>query len=120
MAPSPARTTRATATPTRRCQRGWTGTTESHVFTPATDRDQDPCGGDAWAADLVGGSFSGNRINIQDLASFVTPVRRLNTSSGDAGFDQRWDLVPGSSFGETINVQDMASLIVVRPPKLGG
>ena len=99
---------------------GWTGTTESHVFTPATDRDQDPCGGDAWAADLVGGSFSGNRINIQDLASFVTPVRRLNTSSGDAGFDQRWDLVPGSSFGETINVQDMASLIVVRPPMFGG
>jgi len=54
------------------------------------------------------------------MASFIAPVRRLNTSSGDAGFDQRWDLVPGSSFGETINVQDMASLIVVRPPKLGG
>jgi len=99
---------------------GYVGTTESHVFTPATGRDQDPCGSDAWAAELVAGSFSSNKVNIEDLASFVAPVRRLNSSSGDAGFDQRWDLAPGSSFGETINVQDMGSLIVVRPSMFGG
>jgi len=99
---------------------GYVGTTESHVFTPAANRDQDPCGSDAWAAELVAGSFSGNKINIGDLASFIAPVRRLNTSSGDAGFDQRWDLVPGSSFGKTVNVQDMGNLIVLKPPMLGG
>ena len=99
---------------------GYVGTTESHVFTPAANRDQDPCGSDAWAAELVAGSFSSNKVNIEDLASFVAPVRRLNTSSGDAAFDQRWDLAPGSTFGETINVQDMGSLIVVRPSMFGG
>ena len=99
---------------------GYIGTTEAHVFTPATDRDQDPCGGDAWAVDLVGGFFSTNKANISDLASFISPVRRLNTSPSDAGFNQRWDLVPGSTFGKQINVQDMGSLVTARPPMLGG
>ncbi len=75
---------------------------------------------DAWPPD-----FDDNQlVNIQDLASFIAPVRRVNTSPGEPGFDtvqdgyngQRWDLAPGS-FGEVINIQDMAA--VVAPMRFG-
>ena len=58
-----------------------------------------------------------------DLASFVVPARRLNTSPGDANYSARWDLVPGSSFGKQINVADVAALTYGRtgyPPMFGG
>ena len=99
---------------------GYRGDTEAQVFAGATGRDQDPCGTGAWAADLAAGSFSANKVNIGDLASFISPVRRLNTSPGNDDFDPRWDVVPGTTFGEWINVQDLGSLIVLRPPLMNG
>jgi hypothetical protein len=71
----------------------------------------------------VPGGFQPNAVNVQDLASFVVPVRRLGTSPGDAGFDPRWDIVPGSTSGATINLQDVAALVSGgsgNPPMLGG
>ncbi len=73
-----------------------------------------------WPADVAGGA-SANRVDLADVSSFITPVRRLGTSPGDAGFDARWDLVPGhgTSLGQ-INLQDLTLLTVIRPPMFGG
>jgi uncharacterized protein YkwD len=73
-----------------------------------------------WPADLASGP-SANQVDLSDITSFVAPVRRVNTSSGQAGFDARWDLVPGASaFGTTINIQDVTALATVAPPMFGG
>ncbi|MFQ5516550.1 MAG: hypothetical protein ACE5E8_03165 [Acidimicrobiia bacterium] len=62
-----------------------------------------------------------NRVEITDLTSFITPVRRLGTSPNDPGYDQRWDLHPGSGgFSSTINILDLTTLIVLRPPMFSG
>ncbi len=86
--------------------------------------DQDPCGGDGWPADVVSGGASTNTVNLQDLGSFVAPIRRLNTSPGQAGFSSRWDLVPGRGGSlQWITLQDLASLVAgptATPPMLGG
>jgi glucose/arabinose dehydrogenase len=105
------------------CDRdGFTGATEMHIGLD----DRDPCGNDGWPLDLYAstpGGFQYNMVNIQDLGSYVTPVRRMNTSENDDGFDIRWDLVPGSTFGEQINVADLSALVTGAtgyPPMLEG
>jgi hypothetical protein len=66
-------------------------------------------------------SGSANRIDLNDVASFIAPTRRLGTSPGDPGYDKRWDLQPGSGgFGSDINLQDLAELVVTTPPMFGG
>lgn len=97
---------------------GFAGTVEAHVFASGT-RDQDPCGTTAWAADLIGGAFSGNLVNVQDLATFLGPVRYLNTDVGTNPGDARFDVLPGATFGEDINIQDLAEIVVFVPPMLG-
>ncbi len=70
------------------------------------------------------GGFKPNALNVQDIASFVAPTRRINTSLGNPNFNVRWDLIPGSMFGETINLQDMAALTsgspTANPPMFNG
>ncbi|MEK7186695.1 MAG: S8 family serine peptidase [Patescibacteria group bacterium] len=81
------------------------------------------CGENAWPADLVSGSIpdSTNRVNIMDLTSFLAPVRRINTSPGDVGYDRRWDLVPGKGvFSKDINISDLTALTVLAPPMFNG
>ena len=98
---------------------GFIGTAETNVATS----DQDPCGNNGWPSDLVPGGLQPNRLNIEDLGSFVQPVRRLGTSSGDPGFNVRWDLLPGSIVGKTINIQDVAATVIgatAYPPMFGG
>lgn len=74
----------------------------------------------SWPADLVTTTGLG-LINMSDLTSFVSPVRRLNTSPGDPGYDQRWDLLPGKGpLTETINVMDLSQLVTLRPPMFFG
>jgi hypothetical protein len=67
---------------------------------------------------------SNNRITVNDLTSFLAPVRRLDTSEGDADFDRRWDLVPGPGpFADDIAVNDLTSLIAGKsgnPPMMNG
>jgi len=66
----------------------------------------------AWPADLRSDGISVNKINISDLASFIVPIRRINTSPGvDANYHVRWDLSPGTGgLGKRINVIDLASV----------
>jgi hypothetical protein len=49
-----------------------------------------------WPADLytVSGSLgrSAGKINIQDLVTFMGPVRRLNSTPGEEAYDARWDV----------------------------
>jgi hypothetical protein len=98
---------------------GYKGTAESHVGTSS----QDPCGSTGWPSDFIQGGIQPNTLNIQDLGSYVTPVRRLGTSQGDPNFNARWDIVPGSTLGSHINIQDLGALFVGatgHPPMLGG
>ena len=63
-----------------------------------------------WPADIATGSFSGNKVNIQDLSSFTTPIRYINQDVGTDPGDRRFDLSPGSVTGNDIDVQDMATM----------
>ncbi len=99
---------------------GYAGTAEAHVF-PTAQGDQDPCGTDAWPADLTdAGGFSANKVNISDLASYVGAPRYLNTNVGTNPGDVRYDVVPGSTFGNHINIVDLQSVAFVTAPMLGG
>jgi len=92
---------------------GYIGSREQHVFqgSGSAQHDQDPCGGSGWPSDLLPGGFQPNKVNIEDLANFVAPVRRLGKSEGDADFGFRWDLTPGKSgLGPTINIVDIAAI----------
>jgi CSLREA domain-containing protein len=98
---------------------GYVGTAEGNVSTG----DQDPCGGTGWPSDLAPGGLQPNALNIQDLGSFLVPVRRIGTSPGDPGFNARWDLVPGAVIGKHIAVTDIAATVVGasgNPPMFGG
>ena len=95
---------------------GFTDEVEVQVGTHPVD----PCGSDGWPADLFSGGASANRVNLQDVTSFVVPVLRFNTSPGEPGYDVRWDLVPGpNGFSSDINLQDITALIILSPPMLG-
>jgi hypothetical protein len=82
----------------------------------------DPCGQTAWPADLVSTGISTNDIDVVDIASFVSPVRHLNSSESDGPpqYNKRWDLVPGTTVGDDINVADLAKVTTIHPPMLGG
>jgi uncharacterized protein YkwD len=72
----------------------------------------------AWPADLANGSA--NRVDIQDVATFVVPVRRFNTSPGDPAYDRRWDLVPGRGvLAKDINVADLSAVVTSAPSMFG-
>jgi hypothetical protein len=96
---------------------GYDKATEQHVGTNTTD----PCGNDGWPADLVGGIFSENRVNIQDLGSYLGPVRYINTNVGTNPGDVRWDVVPGrGGLGNDINIIDLGNIVSLKPPMFGG
>lgn len=113
---------------------GYNGAAENHVYTPSIQGDQDPCGTNnspptdppspiGWPADLAGGGIpdSDNRITIQDIVSFLAPIRYLDTNVGDNTGDVRWDLAPGPGiFLTDINIQDLVTLITIKPLMLGG
>ncbi|MGH8248667.1 MAG: thrombospondin type 3 repeat-containing protein, partial [Gammaproteobacteria bacterium] len=96
---------------------GFSQSVEAHVTTNSGD----PCGQNAWPADLFSSGLSFNDVDIQDLSSFVAPPpRKLNTDPLDPGYDVRWDLVPFSTLGKDINIQDMAAITILYPPMLEG
>jgi hypothetical protein len=62
-------------------------------------------------------------LDIQDLASFLVPVQRLNTNVEGPDYDRRWDLVPDNTVGSAISIQDMAALLIgptAYPPMFDG
>jgi len=83
-----------------------------------------PCGGSGWPSNIFDSGLSINKLDIQDITSFVAPVRRLGTSPGDPNFSSRWDLVPGKGlFATWINLNDLTALIAGTtgfPPMFNG
>ena len=96
---------------------GFADTVEQHVGTNAAY----PCGQTAWPADLYSSGSSTNDIDIQDITSFLAPVRHLNTNVGTFSGDVRWDIVPGRGvLANDINIQDITQIVVLTPPMLEG
>lgn len=74
-----------------------------------------------WPADLKADGLTANKIDIQDIMTFISPIRRINTSPGNADFNRRWNVVLSSGgLGEYINVTDLLYLITFNPPMFGG
>jgi len=100
---------------------GFTDANESLKIGTLPDK---ACGGDGWPANLNDAGASFNKLDLLDLSSFISPVRRLTTSPGDTNFSARWDLIPGG-VGKFINLQDLAAVIsgnmtaTARPPMFG-
>jgi hypothetical protein len=105
-------------------------TDEAEILKIGTRAD-DPCGSDAWPADLAGND---NRLNIGDFNSFLFPLR------GDGSFNKfghpvpdpndasiaRWNLESAGPGATTINIGDLNALNpaviapTARPPMFGG
>jgi hypothetical protein len=70
-----------------------------------------PCGVD-WPSNLDNSGTSFNKLDVQDLVSFVAPVRRLDSSPPSSAYHPRWDLLPGrGALAFWINIQDLTSLL---------
>ena len=96
---------------------GFTDADETYFGTGPTD----PCGQTGWPADLLSSGLSLNDVDVQDITSFLVPVRYFQTDVGTNPGDVRWDLVPGPSvFTQDINIQDIVVLIITAPPMLEG
>jgi hypothetical protein len=110
---------------------GFDGSTEEYVYSLSGMGDQDSCGGSSvptdpsgWPDDFISAGLSLNRVTLVDLTSFLAPVRRLDSSPGDLGFNRRWDLVPGPGLYLTwIALNDLTALLAGPtgyPPMLAG
>ena len=66
---------------------GFTDEVESHVGTSPSQ----PCGVDGWPLDLYSVGLSANRVDVQDITSFLVPVMHLYSSPGDPEFSIRHD-----------------------------
>jgi subtilisin-like proprotein convertase family protein len=89
---------------------GYTDANESLIGTNPSD----PCGHDGWPSNPWDASPSDNRFDVQDILSFVAPVRRLDTSPGlFSAFHPRWDLAPGPNapFLSFINIIDLTTML---------
>jgi hypothetical protein len=113
---------------------GYTLAAEQHIFGVSSSTvDAAACGNHstsapvysrAWPADIYSGPGSPNsvdRVTVQDLTSFLGPIRRIDTSQSDPAYNRRWDLAPGAGgFLKAINIQDVTNLITVAPPMFNG
>jgi hypothetical protein len=74
----------------------------------------------SWPMDMRGETaFSADKVNVQDLGTFTTPVRRLNTAPGQAAYNRRWDLRPGNNSASSwITVADLAVVSTQVPPPM--
>lgn len=104
---------------------GYFDTVEAAIGTAALD----PCGGNGWPSDVFTDPPSANVLDVQDIISFVTPVRLLDTSPGPGSdYSARWDLSPGADapFASDINILDLTTLLsgnsasAAYPPMFGG
>ena len=102
---------------------GYTDVDEGSIGTSPND----PCGTDGWASDLFDGGASVNKLTIQDVTSFVAPVRHFDTSATDpqpSNYSPRWDIRPGAgALPKDINIQDVLQLVAGptgNPPMLNG
>jgi hypothetical protein len=93
---------------------GYDRTVEEHVGTSP----QTPCGNAGWPAELDPTGLSANDLDLQDLTSFLAPVRYLDSNIGDIPGNIRWDLVPGTGgiLPKDINLQDLTQILLVYAP----
>ncbi len=110
---------------------GYSDSDEAHVLTNSLDNcgshtTSDPYYSQAWPADIYSAPGqpvpSINKVTLQDLTSFLGPVRYFGTNIGaHPPHDLRWDIFPGKGVFQTdINLQDITSLITVMPLMFGG
>lgn len=67
----------------------------------------------AWPADLFtreGPLKSFKKITIEDITSFLAPIRRLDTKSGDTNYHIRWDL----NTDGFINISDIQIVVALH------
>jgi serine protease len=116
---------------------GYIGASEDHVYSylPQTNGDQKSCQeydlshpnpnldikpSLRWPSDVNKSQApldSLNRINVQDLTSFLAPVPYVGTNVGTNPGDIRFDLLPGPGiFATDINIQDLTALIAPAAP----
>lgn len=109
---------------------GSTNFEEAHVGTNPFER----CSGttahdttfasNSWALNIFAnaGSPSANDIDIQDIVSFTTPIRRLDTVPTSPNYDVRWDVEPGPGgpFVNHINIADLTKVSNATVPMFGG
>jgi len=89
----------------------------TNPFQACSDRPSPDNGSsNTWPADLSSGGISYDRIDIQDLSKFISPVRRLNTKEGDINFDKRWDL----NADRQITIEDINIINTLKPPMFNG
>ncbi len=77
-----------------------------------------PSRSDAWPSDLFNTpTVSVDRISLQDLTSFLAPVRRFGSSpfTANTTYNRRWDLLPGGA-PSWINLQDFVALFAPGAP----
>ncbi len=89
-----------------------------------------PCGINGWPSNLFEPAVPTpasplNTLTIQDILSYVAPVRHFGTSPPNSLYDKRWDLLPGpGTLGDYINIQDLIETIAQTPtgypPMLNG
>ena len=70
----------------------------------------------AWTADLSTAGGSVNKIDLQDLGTYVAPVSRLNVTAGSPDYSPRWDL----NADGVLNVGDMAEISILHPLMFNG
>ncbi|HEV8573218.1 MAG TPA: hypothetical protein VGR43_00780 [Dehalococcoidia bacterium] len=69
-----------------------------------------------WPGDLDTSTWTTNKLNVQDLARFIVPVRRMNSVRGGAAYSPRWDLNTDGRVG----IPDIAAITTLYPPMFGG
>jgi hypothetical protein len=100
---------------------GYGAGAEEYIGTGASD----PCGYDGWPSNVYDGGLSLNKLDVQDVTSFLAPVRRLNSSPPSLSYNARWDLSPGATppLSNYINAVDITTLIASStgyPPMFSG
>jgi hypothetical protein len=122
--PTPSPTPTPTPTPAPPADADGDGYLNSTEDFLGTDADT-PCGPD-WPSNIIDTGASANKLDLQDVLSFVVPVRRLDGSPGPGSpYDPRWDLTPGPTIPFTghINIVDITTLtngVTGHPPMFGG
>lgn len=101
---------------------GYTLTKEEYIFsaTPGSLIDAERCGPNNWPSDLVSTGLSADKVTVEDISSFMAPIRRLDSSPGDPEFTPRWDLSPGQGgLTDWINIIDLTALYSGTYPSTG-
>jgi hypothetical protein len=88
------------------------------------------CGFAGWPSDLLSTGLSANKLDVQDIISFIAPLRRLDTSppGPPSNYLARWDLAPGPNvpFPSFISIFDITTMLngtpesPAYPPMFGG